>query len=338
MNIKPLSALISASLLITACGGGSSSNSLTDNDKSYRLTGTVPGTLIEAYCDDGSILSVNSTRDGTNKHPFSIKLPIDIACRIVMITNENDNAKKVVTPIKFMDQQGVSSIAIRSKGKDIDLGHIALSLSRSAMTADGNNDGVEDIPKEIIVSSNDLLVVNLKKDPLDTNHDGVIDVYEDNDGDGIPNHDDKDDDNDGIPDINDNDRNNDGIPDNDLDGDGVKNGKDVDDDNDGIIDSKDTDDDNDGISDKNDSDDDNDGIDDKNDSDHSNKNENDDKNGSDDGKNGNDDKNDSNHDNNGNDDKNDSNNDNNGNDDKNGSDDGKNGNDDDNNEKEDKDY
>ncbi|HFC93315.1 MAG TPA: hypothetical protein ENJ51_10950, partial [Leucothrix mucor] len=185
MNIKPLSALISASLLMTACGGGTSSNLQTNNDKSYLLKGTVPGTLIEAYCDDGRVLSVNSTPNGTNNHPFSIKLPTDIACRIVMITNENDNTKKVVTPIKFMDQQGGSSIAIRSKGKDIDLGHIALSLSRNTMTADGNNDGVEDIPKEIIVSNSDLLVVSLKKDPLDTNHDGVINVYEDSDGDRI---------------------------------------------------------------------------------------------------------------------------------------------------------
>jgi hypothetical protein len=273
MNIKPLSVLISSCLIITACGG-SSSTTTTSLNKNYFLTGTVPGTVIEAYCDNGSILSVNSTDNGTNRHPFSLKLPTGLACRIVMITNENDSTKKVVTPIKIMDQQGSSSIAIYSKGKNIDLGYINLSLSRAAMVADSNNDGVEDIPKEVIVSNSDLIVVVLKKDPLDTDNNDIINIYEDSDGDGITNHDDNDDDGDGIADINDNDRDNDGISDNDLDGDGIDNGKDIDDDNDGIIDSEDSDDDNDGVNDNDDLDDDNDGTNDKDDSDNDGKNSN----------------------------------------------------------------
>ncbi|RTZ67350.1 MAG: hypothetical protein DSZ29_00980, partial [Aquificaceae bacterium] len=105
MNIKLLSAFISASFIVTACGGGgSSTTSLAPTIKNnYLLKGTVPGTLIEAYCDDGSVHSVSSTKNGTSKHPFSLSLPKGLACRIVMITNENDLTKKVVTPIKFMN-------------------------------------------------------------------------------------------------------------------------------------------------------------------------------------------------------------------------------------------
>ena len=270
MNIKLLSALISASFIVTACGGGSSTTtSLAPTAKNtYLLKGTVPGTLIEAYCDDGSVHSVSSTKNGTSKHPFSLSLPQGLACRVVMITNENDLTKKVVTPIKFMNQQGVASTVIRSdNGKDIDLGHVDLSLSRADMTADSNNDGVEDLPKEIILKNNDVTVVKLSNDPLDKDNDGIVNVYEDDDGDGISNHDDNDDDGDGILDINDNDHNNDGVSDNDLDGDGVTNDKDIDIDNDGISNAKDKDDDNDGIDDSLDRDNDNDGIGDDKDSD-----------------------------------------------------------------------
>ena len=270
MNIKLLSALISAGLIITACGGGSSTTTppTAENKSNYLIRGTVPGTLIEAYCDDGRIFSVSSTQNGTNKHPFSLRLPTNLACRVVMITNENDPTKKVVTPIKFMNQQGVSSTVIRSNnGIDLVIGHIDLSLSRSEMTADSNNDGVEDLPKEIIITNNDVDIVVLNNDPLDIDGDGIINVYEDTDGDGISNHDDNDDDGDGILDINDNDQDNDGISDNDLDGDGIENDKDEDIDNDGIINSEDNDDDGDGILDINDNDRDGDGIENDNDSD-----------------------------------------------------------------------
>ncbi len=264
MNNKTLYGLISSSLLLTACGGGGSTNIAPSS--TYQITGTVPGTLIEAYCDNGSTYSVKSTQNGTSKHPFSLKLPKNLACRVVMITNEDDAANKVITPIKFIDQQGKTSTIISSKtGGDIDLGNVNLALTRASMTADSNNDGVEDIPKEVILNDADASVIERTTVPLDTDKDGIPNIYEDDDGDGIPNRFDNDDDGDGIPDINDNDHNNDGVNDDDLDGDGIKNKDDVDDDNDGIADSKDNDDDNDGIVDSKDDDDDNDGIKDKDD-------------------------------------------------------------------------
>ncbi len=280
MKTRLLYSLISSSLVLTACGGGGGGS--TALQSTYLLKGTVPGTQIEAYCDDGSTYSTVSTKNGTSNHPFELKLPQKLACRVVMITNENDPANKVITPIKFMDKNGKSSIAITSNDKDIEVGHIDLKLSRSDMDADDNGDGVEDIPKEIIVLGSTIVVVSKTNDPLDKDNDGIINVYEDDDGDKTPNHDDDDDDGDGIKDINDNDHNNDGISDNDLDGDGVDNGKDVDDDNDGLKDSVDDDDDNDGIKDVDDNDDDNDGVNDQDDADDRNENENENHNENDD--------------------------------------------------------
>ena len=66
---------------------------------------------------------------------------------------------------------------------------------------------------------------------MDTDRDGIIDTYEDDDGDRIPNRHDDDDDGDGINDLSDNDF--------DSDHDGVGDDEDTDDDNDGNYDGDD---------------------------------------------------------------------------------------------------
>ena len=224
MKIKyTIPIMVSTAVLLASCGGGGSTptttsppdteiNTGTNASTNYKLTGTVPGTLIEAFCDDGSYYSVNSEINSTNKHPFTLELPIDLSCRLVMTTNENDPANKVVTPIKFVNNTGVSSIAF-SADKDINLNHIDLPMNRSEMHSDANQDGVEDTPKEVSLdstASSKIKIIVSGIDPLDNDNDGIINIFEDNDGDGINNHDDEDDDGDGILDINDNDQNNDG--------------------------------------------------------------------------------------------------------------------------------
>ncbi len=234
--------MVSAAVLLAACGGGSNVTS-SPAKSSFNLTGTVPGTLIEVFCEDGSYYSVNSDNNGTSKHPFALTLPKDTSCRLVMTTNEDDPTNKVITPIKFTNQDGVTSIAFSSTD-DIDLDHVDLALDRSEMTSDTNGDGVEDEPIEVIVDDPSLEVIDEADDPLDDDNDGIIDVYEDDDDDGINNHDDDDDDNDGVKDEDDSDN------DDDHDGDGIKDQEDVDDDNDGLDDDEDDDDDNDGIKDE----------------------------------------------------------------------------------------
>ena len=306
--------MVSVAVLLSACGGGGTSSTPTVNKSSFKLTGSVPGTLIEAFCEDGSYHSIKSTKNGTSKHPFSLTLPTDLSCRLVMTTNEDDPSNKVVTPIKFVNDKGISSIAFSSK-EDIDLDFVNLALKREDMLSDSNEDGVEDIPKEVLLSDASSSTINIivsANDPLDDDKDGIINVFEDDDGDKIPNKYDDDDDGDGLLDTEDNDQNNDGKSDDDTDGDGIKNGDDKDDDNDGVSDDIDNDDDNDGIDDQDDIDTDtNDSNGDDGDS-----NSNDDSNGNDGGSNSNDsDSNSNDGDSNGNDD------------DSNGNDDDSNGND-----------
>ncbi len=240
-----ISLMVSTAAVLAACGGGgatSNSNPSPSASKpSFNLTGTVPGTLIEAFCEDGSYHAINSDHNATNKHPFVLIIPTNLSCRLVMTTNEDDPNNKVVTPIKFNTQDGISSIAFSGSGDDVDLDHVDLALSRDEMNSDVNQDGVEDEPMEVNLaedSSESIDVIEIEDDPLDTDDDGIIDMYEDDDDDKIHNRDDDDDDGDGIKDEDDEDHQGDD------DGDGIDDDDDVDDDNDGIEDEEDEEDNN----------------------------------------------------------------------------------------------
>lgn len=245
-----LSALASA-LLLAGCGGGSSTTAdntaITTSNSLSKISGTVPGTLIEAFCEDGSYYKVKSTENNTDEHPFEIEIPSTLSCSLVMTTNEDDTVNKVVTQIGMItpDVNGTLFTAV----SDVDLGHIPLAMDPSNIN-DANGDHVSDDILNIRVDG--ISIVIELENPLDDDNDGLVNVYEDDDNDGISNYEDDDDDGDGVVDV-----------DNDLDDDGIDNDNDVDDDNDGTRDSEDSDDDNDGIDDYLDPDDDNDGIDDE---------------------------------------------------------------------------
>ena len=233
-----LSAL-AAGFILAGCGGGSST---TSTSQTSRISGTVPGTLIEAFCNDGSYYSVTSTQNGTDQHPFEIEIPNTLNCRLVMTTNEDNNETKVVTPIGIITADGNGTLF--QAAADIDLGHIGLAMDRDDIN-DTEGDGVSDDILSINVDG-ELILIELENDPMDDDDDDLLDIYDNDDNDTLSNHDDDDDDdNDDILDIDERD--------NDLDDDGIDNDSDVDDDNDG---------DNDGDNDDVDSDDDNDGIDD----------------------------------------------------------------------------
>mgnify|MGYP000337881576 CR=1 FL=1 len=241
-----LSAL-AAGFILAGCGGGSSST--TSTTQTSKISGTVPGTLIEAFCEDGSYYQVKSTENNTNEHPFEIEIPSTLSCSLVMTTNEDDPLNKVVTQIGMITSDANGTLF--TAAADIYLGHIPLAMDPSDIN-DANGDHVSDDILSIQVDGTSI-VIELEN-PLDDDNDGLVNIYEDDDGDGINNHDDDDDDNDEILDIDEHD--------NDLDDDGIDNEIDVDDDNDGYNDDEDSDDDNDGIDDYLDTDDDNDGIDD----------------------------------------------------------------------------
>ena len=58
-------------LLQAACGGGGSgsSTSVSPSASSASIGGTVPGTLIEAFGDNGSYYAVDSIDDGSARQP-----------------------------------------------------------------------------------------------------------------------------------------------------------------------------------------------------------------------------------------------------------------------------
>jgi len=274
--------LITAPFLIVGCGGGSSSGSSSETTLVAKISGTVPGTLIEAFCADGTYARVASTQNGTNEHPFEIIIPANVSCRLVMTTNENDPANRIITPIGFSN--GTTLVL----DKDLNLGNIPLELNY-ANADDKDGDHVVDTP--LVVNAHGATTNN--SNVQDRNQNGIVDSYDDDDDDNIVNAY-EDDDNDGKANIYDDDDGN-SRPDyiDDDDKDGLNNHDDTDDNGDGIKDD-------DSKNDDNDKDDDKGGT----DSDHNNhdndgnKNDNDDDKGTDDDRadHDNDNKDDENHD------------------------------------------
>ncbi len=214
---------ISTSVLIYGCGGGGSATSTT-SPTLYSVSGTVPGTLIEVYCKDGSYYSINSTNDGTANHPFSLSLPSGLNCKFVMTTNEDDidTTKRIVTPIIL--NKGTSTSTYFELSGNTDMGYVNLSTIGQGIQT----------PLSVSITDDKMSVNEFSYDPLDDDNDNIPNVYEDDDGDGHVNKHDEDDDGDGILDIDDDDHQDD------TDGDGIDDDYDHDDDND-----EDTDDDHD---------------------------------------------------------------------------------------------
>ncbi|MCO4844501.1 MAG: hypothetical protein KC427_00625 [Sulfurovum sp.] len=215
-----LSALASALILVGCDGSSTTDTAVTSTNSLSKISGTVPGTLIEAFCADGSYYKVTSTDNNTNEHPFELEIPSTVSCSLVMTTNENDEAKKVITQIGVITSDANGTLFTASG--DINLGNIPLAMDPSDIN-DANGDHVSDDILSIQVDGTSI-VVELEN-PLDDDDDGLVNVYEDDDNDGIHNHDDDDDDGDNEIDI-----------DNDPDDDGIDNDDDVDDNNDGTID------------------------------------------------------------------------------------------------------
>lgn len=208
--------VVFTSFILSGCGTSNATNDSIDNNFTI-LEGTVPGTLIEAYCIDGSYYKVNSTQNSSTKHPFTLSIPKNLNCHLVMITNEDDPTTKVITPISIVTQEGSGSL-FYGKSDKVNLSHIPLALNRDDII-DRTGDGVSDKLLEVEVFSGTLVTVQSANDPMDDDEDGIINIYEDDDEDGIYN--DEDDDH---------------IHENDSDGDGIDDDDDIDDDNDGIKD------------------------------------------------------------------------------------------------------
>lgn len=143
-------AILVTSTLLAACGdggggsdGGGSTASVT-SASTATITGTVPGTRIEAFGDNGAYYAVNSTDNGTSRHPFSMEVPAGLGLRIVMTTNEG-SADEVISPIGFRDNTTqVHTRFMLGAGDRIDLGYIPLAMSRAGAAGDVDGDGDND--------------------------------------------------------------------------------------------------------------------------------------------------------------------------------------------------
>lgn len=250
MKMKKLSLsilpLLGASLSLGLSGCLSSSDS-SDGDiqaKTSVISGTVPGTLIMAYGDNGAYYQVASTNDGSDMHPFELELPSGMGYRLVMVTNETAPQEEwIITPIGFYDAAGELQTRFVFEGEqEFDIGHIALQTNYALANcpgvgecvvatyimdehaADGSvnpltlMDADEDGTPDFEDMDNGHMYAEGTEDPMDIDGDGIINRYDD------------DDDNDGISDDLDDDDNGNGISD-DAEG--------VDSDDDGLPDSVD---------------------------------------------------------------------------------------------------
>ena len=198
-------------------GGSSGSASLPSGTS---VSGTVPGTVIEAYGDNGSYYATKSTDDGTAMHPFTLDVPAGVGFHMVMITGEG-TPDEVVASIGFRDSSGkVRTRLMLDDGEQIDLGHVPLHMGRNAAAQDDlDDDGVLDQPLVLddVGAGNPLSLTDVDDDgvndwddddhggyhydsdtidPQDHDDDGIPNVYDhdhaeysyDRDGDGLPDH------------------------------------------------------------------------------------------------------------------------------------------------------
>jgi len=210
--MKTHSILLSLAALpfLVACGGGGSGStqSTLASTPTSTLTGTVPGTKIEAFCNDGKYYSTNSHDNGTNRHPFELNVKKDSICTLIMTMNENDDANRTISELAFQDATGNTATQIHITGERVDLGHIDLPKNPTAMR-DDDNDHVNDdtVPVNLPSGASES---NVSNTPHDRDNDGMPDIYEDNNNNGSPDaYDDSN--NNGTPDIEE-DSDNDGIP------------------------------------------------------------------------------------------------------------------------------
>ena len=205
-RIRQLSFLLSTALL-TACGGGGGGTdtpSATTVDTA-TVSGTVPGTRIEAFGDSGAYYVTHSSANGTGRHPFTLTVPAGMGIRLVMTTNEG-TVQEVMSPIGFRDNTTrMHTRMMLGPGDHVDLGHIALAMSRSEAAGDVDGDGdIDDIDNDGMLDSPFML--DDARSPLasiDADRDGINDFDDpdhggylyratdkdpiDHDGDGVPN-------------------------------------------------------------------------------------------------------------------------------------------------------
>ncbi|MBE9520789.1 MAG: hypothetical protein IME97_06640 [Proteobacteria bacterium] len=195
-------------LLLSGCGDGG--DLLADGGiiGTGSIVGTVPGTIIEAYGDQGEYFQTSSEFNNTDQHPFQLRLKARVGFYLVMIINEGTE-NEIVMPIAFPGNKAGDVLVTRillHEGEVIDLGHIPLFMNCSeVLESDPNEDCVESKPfilnKPFVLNEAEGSKNPLKK--MDADDDGIYDFDDDDHGYGHPSEwqlgDPQDHDNDGVP-------------------------------------------------------------------------------------------------------------------------------------------
>ena len=191
----------SALLLLAGCEGG---DLLADGGiiGTGSITGTVPGTIIEAYGDQGEYEETFSEANNTDRHPFQLRLRAGVGFYLVMIINEGTE-NEIVMPIAFPgNKQGeVMARIVLREGQEIDLGHIPLFMNCSEVPLESDPDRDCTLDKPFLLNEDEGSKNPLKK--MDADDNGRNDFYDEDHGYGHPSkwqyRDPQDRDNDGVP-------------------------------------------------------------------------------------------------------------------------------------------
>jgi len=216
--------VLTALLLLAGCGSG---GMLADGGiiGTGTIVGTVPGTRIEAYLENGDYFETHSEINDTDKHPFLLELPAEVGFYLVMIMNE-DSENEVILPIGFQGNNGeLLARIILTTGQEIDLGHIPLYRNCSEVPPDSDPDADCILDKPFILNENQGSKNPLRE--MDADNDGLNDYEDPDHGYGQQNgwqfRDPQDHDNDRVPNFYDL---NFSPGSNDLDGDGINDDQD----------------------------------------------------------------------------------------------------------------
>ncbi len=212
--MKKIIIMLISLLFIVNCGGGGggddnfiNNNFISTSPTTFSLQGSVPGTLIEAFGNNGSYYKTTSV-DSNGSKTFTLTLPLGVKFNLFMTVNEG-STNSIVIPIRFGSGTISSSVFSYSATNNqiINLGYLDLPITRQGKDNDG--DGVADnffthleegfkidIYDSVASSTSfttktfdydgDGIHNNYDNDDGYTQASRTIGFYKDSDGDGVP--------------------------------------------------------------------------------------------------------------------------------------------------------
>jgi hypothetical protein len=220
--VRLIAALVFSGPIVWGCssGGGGSDNGSTppppvQTPSSTVIKGTVPGTIIHAFGDDGSYYRTETNTADPPPRPFSLDVKPGIGYRLVL------DETGVLYPVTFLDGRGGTNTRFYMSlvGVALDLGLVTPDSITGRATPQHNPLATVDSDGDSVPDLSDPDFAPFGYDPLDSDGDGLPNAVDpdyqrapdDTDGDGITDAKDLDIDNDGTQNADDTDVS--GVPD-----------------------------------------------------------------------------------------------------------------------------